>query len=407
MEANHTLTDRKSPPLAFYAGTRIALIGLQVVMVPWMLATILTWSTDDMLEDNIPLYVLLGALLLAPVALLVVLRLAKINVVKKVLGNVLVYVALIVQIFLDYLLYAKFHKLFPFAPDAVIDGEPLQTGWMATDNEPILLFSIWAAWSLLVFLPSLVGSISRTPGLPGNALKSGFHVGFVVIGLAMGLQFGGPWSFPLQHLVAIAALLPFLYVTRGAGSGAPDTSGRPFYPVFSTIGLYFIIAFWSSTLIVQAGAAPVMLVPWACFCLANLALALAGWKRPGWEVSPGGKKLVVLAWLILIGATACVIMVNLIGFFAEALVLWLSLGIVGISVFPEMLSWKEQFGRKIVGSRLLFAMYLFILGIIMAYLPNIYDPISSYAAFVIIGIPVLFSLFVFTPRREWGRNVKK
>jgi len=81
-------------------------------------------------------------------------------------------------------------------------------------------------------------------------------------------------------------------------------------------------------------------------------------------------------------------MVNLSAWFAGYLVAWRVIGMVALSFSPSLLAITGRVGTRRTGGRLLFAAFMVIGGMILPYLLNLYDPVSSYAAFVVLGLPI-------------------
>jgi hypothetical protein len=78
------------------------------------------------------------------------------------------------------------------------------------------------------------------------------------------------------------------------------------------------------------------------------------------------------------------------------------IGLACISASPGILGITARAGTKRTGGRLFFAALMVVAGLLATYLLNFYDPISSYAAFVVLGMPI-----VMTFTALGNRGVKK
>lgn len=399
-------TGSRAPSTVASTGLATGLLALNAAMIPWFVSTILGWSTSDMLEDNLALYLLLGSLILGPLVIAITLRLAKSPNFARVLRGGVIHVGLVGQIVIDWLIYARFHALFPFdTPQYIIDGMPLQTGWIATDGIPFILFGAWAAWTMLLVVPSLVGHVLVTNAATSDT-RPGMHLGFVILGLAMGLRWGGPWSATLHHLVVVAFLLPAFAVVIARTQPVPWNAERRHLPIFSTVGLFALLGFWLALPGTQASTQLATTWTWLVLAAASAALLRLSVKARGWNDSTGGKAVATGAWCALAVATACTLLANLNAIFSGLLLVWTCLGLAALSFFPEMLAMKAGVGRKAIGTRVFATGLVFIASIILAFITNVYDPVSTYAAFLILGIFFLMSFLVHARERDWSRDEK-
>ncbi|MBN2151818.1 MAG: hypothetical protein JW839_10255 [Candidatus Lokiarchaeota archaeon] len=363
-------------------GILVALLGMQIVAVMWMLVTALNWSTEETIEDNVALYLMILPLLLMPFLVPLAVKLSRFPRFATVARNWLVYIGLAGQLFLDWLVYARFNGLFPFPL-----GAPLHTGWLSSDKVPLVLFAAWFNWSALVVIPLLLCSLLATsPG--GNGLATRLHAGMAILAAAVGLQWGGPWSLPLNHLVWVATLMALLSVLQDRRPMSKAPAQRTYYPVFSTAGLAFIVSFWLSAPTIGSMGAPSEPWPWLACCTASVVLVAVALKRPSWPRSSRYKAGVLVAWMCCCVATVAMIMVNLSAWFAEYLVAWRVIGMATLSFSPALLAITGRVGTRRTGGRLCFTAFMVIGGMILPYLLNIFDPISSYSAFVILGLPI-------------------
>lgn len=360
----------------------VALLGMQVTFIPWMLVTLLNWSTDDMLEGNIPLYLMLLPLFLIPFLVPLGVKLSRLPRFATFSRNWLVYIGLAVQALLDWLIYARFNGLFPF--------DDVTPGWFSGDNMPIALFAAWFNWSAIVVIPGLICALLGT-GAGGIKVTVSHHAGLAILAGSMGMQWGGPWSMPLAHLVWVAILGAILSLVQDRRPSGAQPAERQYYPVFSTAGVTFLACFWSSVTTITSGGAPSQAWPWLACSITSVLLLLLSIKRPGWIESVRSRHCIIVAWMTLCGATIAMILVNLFSWVAQMLVSWQLLGFTFLSFAPVVFARGSKVGTTRTGGRLAFAGLMAILGIIVPYLLNIYDPVSSYMAFIIVGLPIVMS----------------
>jgi hypothetical protein len=398
-----TIRQTSTPRTALLSSGIVAgLIGMQVAFMPWIIVTVLNWSTDDMLEENIALYLLLLALILSPLMIPLVVKLSRLPRFATFCKNWLVYIGLAGQALLDWLIYAKFHGMFPFSSTLIPGGTgSAGAGWLSTDNEPMVLLAAWLNWSLLVVVPALLCSFLGT--MPrGNGMRSSLHLGGTIAGAFMALQWGGTWSLSFNHLLWILTLVAMLSIVQDRASIMKHEGDPAYLPVFSTMGIAFMLGFWASIVLVQSSGSPATAWTWFAFGVASAVLFLISIKRPGIMDSIRGRRAVAIAW---IGSSACtmlVVMANLNSWFASFAVLWQCIGLAGISVFPELLALKTRAGTMKTGARIFFAAIFFVAGIIATLVPNLYDPITSYAAFALLGLPIIMSFTIAAPPRKQG-----
>ncbi len=374
-------------------GVLVALLGMQLAVVPWILVTLLNWATDDMVEDNVALYLVLLPLLLGPLLVPLAVKLSRFPRFATFARNWLVYIGLAGQLLLDWLVYARFNGLFPFPL-----GEPLHTGWLSGDNTPIVIFAAWLNWSVFIVIPALVCSLLG-PAPDGKKLATGMHAGLALLAVAMGLQWGGPWSMPFNHLVWVAALMAVLSLVQGRQSLTKGPAERQHFPVFSTAGMAFLVGFWFSATTIASRGAPSQAWPWLACSAASAVLLVISVKRPAWLDSRRFQACIVVAWAICCGATIALIIVNLVGWFAGLLVAWQAIGLACLSASPSILGITARAGTTRTGGRLFFAALMVVAGMLISYLLNVADPISSYAAFAILGHPILMT-FTSLAKRE-------
>nr|MDO8086218.1 hypothetical protein [Candidatus Sigynarchaeum springense] len=382
METTHRQENASKAAGVIPNGILVALLGMQIVAVMWMLVTALNWSTEETIEDNVAFYLMVLPLLLVPFLVPLAVKLSRFPRFATVARNWLVYVGLAGQLFLDWLVYARFNGLFPFPL-----GTPLHTGWLSSDKTPIVLFAAWVNWSAFVVIPSLACSLlATTQG--GHRFTASLHAGMAILAAAVGLQWGGPWSLPLNHLVWVATLMALLSAVQDRQPLPEAPAERTYYPVFSMAGMAFIVGFWLGNPAIGSMGAPSEPWPWLACCTASVVLVAVALKRPSWPGSPLHKAGVLLSWICCCFATVAMIMVNLSAWFAGYLVAWRVIGMVALSFSPSLLAITGRVGTRRTGGRLLFAAFMVIGGMILPYLLNLYDPVSSYAAFVVLGLPI-------------------
>ena len=350
-------TIQKSSP-KIYTGMLIGVTAFQVSMIPWMITVLLNWSTDDLIDGNISFYLILAPIFLCPLVISIMLKLIKFPLFNKINRNFLLYIAIIGEIVIDWLLYAKFHGLFPFSPAPVVGGDPLYTGWISTDPVPLSLFAVWSIWTLLFLCPVTLGCIFSV-NLEKKARSTSLHLGFVILGIIMALRWGGPWSVPYHDLVILAVLIPVLVLQNPSSTNKSSLNGeRVTYPIFSTIGLFTLLGFWLALPIVQTNGAPSNPLLWVSLAIASFILLIITKKYPKWRDAKAGKLGLAIAWGMLIACTFAVIGTNINAIFSiwNEIIAILGLGL--IAFFPEMLQKSERIKQKTIGPRVFSLRYL-------------------------------------------------
>ena len=207
-------------------------------------------------------------------------------------------------------------------------------------------------------------------------------------------------------MVLSAGMLPFIVYQLPKSISEGKEEGRVYFPIFSTMGLFFFLGFWLGVPLIHASNQVSTAFTWLILGVGNLVLLWINEKKPGWEREPPGKGALLVTWACMIFGSCAVISINLSSFFAEFRLLWVVIGLASIGVVPEMLGLKENTGKKIVAMRTFSTIFLFILGIIIVYALNVFDPLSSYLAYGVIGLFSILTFLVLAPDRDMAEDKK-
>ncbi|MBD3185226.1 hypothetical protein GF325_00245 [Candidatus Bathyarchaeota archaeon] len=440
--------DENTWQVLFGAGS-IALLGLQAVVLPWVLSTLLTWSTDDLLEGTavIPLAVL--PLFIAPLLLALMFRFTRFLGFIKILRKALLPTVIGIQLLLDWIIYAKFHHFWPFSAPSIEGGLPFSTGWLSTDILPAWLLVGWLNWTMLAVIPAVLGAIISRSTAEGIDSKRSMHSGMLIIGMFMVLRWSGAWSVTFHHLVSTALLLPLVLGTNSMFSednsdrkargfsmirtqdaprarGASPASGgnvvdksttgdlhlartgisssmdgfparRISQPIFSTIGISFTLGFMVSALQFQGASQPNPSWPWLGLVVGNGIILVASFTdHRNWFSSNAGMWTLRLGVTLMVASVQAMVLSSLFSWFSLSRNAWIFTGLITMALVPEVLQLKASLTPRFTGSRRYWAFMSFIFGMIMAIVGTLYDPITSYVSIGIIGLFQIMIFFRFT-----------
>jgi hypothetical protein len=363
----------------------IASLGLSLIMFWWIITNTILWSHGE--GQNYVIIPLALSILVIPFELELLQRIPsrKFLIAQFIIGS-------ICQMIFDYVIYNAIHNLYPNVVSFLNRDDVIGTAWLSTEIELMQLLGMWMVSTFIIQIPSIFAllKISGTP----EKLKKDLHFGMIILGIFLGLRWGGTWSAPLHNLIYSLILIPLIITCLfSTNIDNIDSINIEAYKTsfLSTSAMFFIIGYWSIVIESQFSPSPSESYIWLISSFVHSIISLILYK---FDFQKKIKKLLILIlWIIALISTIFLILININFKFTELRIYWLIFIVVGSSVFPELLvnTYKEDLEKSKAKflKNMLFLISGF-LGIIIAYVVNIYDPLSSYIAIGFVVINFIF-----------------
>lgn len=396
---NSIFTDQNQKILL--KGILISLFFLQIMFLSWIINNILLWSDVDF-EDIPILYALIIPIVMIVLVLPILPKLMRFTKLISLIRRPFLFIGLIGQLITDYLLYGSINGLFLMFGGSEFGG-PLPATWLSVDPTPVMLSGIWIIITFTLVVPSILLNLYCYNDSDQHH-KVSWHWGFIILCLMMITRIGSMWSMPYNHLIWTGIMFPFLtYIEFPALNDTSKPNERINMMVLPTAGIIMMLFFWIVEEQVFSGTSLSLGLIWIAPLITNaIILFNYGSERkstvkilePSSDEDFKTSRSVfggIYGSLLII--SGCVISISIFSWFAETSLVWIILGLCCLSFIPEILLLQKS-SRSILKAPDFIRHFCWILsgiiGIIFPLIASIYDPISTYFGFIILGINAIF-----------------
>lgn len=382
-------------------GLLISLLFLQIVFLSWIINNILLWSDLDF-EDVPILYSLFIPIIIILVILPIFPKLMKYNNLIHIIRRYFLLFGLIGQIIIDYLLYGSLNNIFLLFGGLEFGGS-LPAGWLSINPTPVVLSVIWILITFTFVVPSILINLYCHNDSDQHH-KLSWHLGYIIFSIIMITRIGSTWSMPYNHLIWTGLMFPFLiYITLNNSREIPKQNDRMNMMVLPSSSILVILFFWIIEEQVFSGNSLSLGLVWIAPLVTNIIILL--------NIRSESKKIERLShsssddvfklnrtifgglYASILIITCCLILVSLNSWFAELSLIWFILGLSCLSFIPEILLLQKTTQSSLKAPdfiRYFFWILSSIIGMVFPLVISIYDPISTYFSFIIIGINAIF-----------------
>ncbi|MBD3350749.1 MAG: hypothetical protein GF364_04595 [Candidatus Lokiarchaeota archaeon] len=390
----------------FGRGILYALILFQLIVLPWVFNNLLVWSDFD-LNDPLILSFLVLAIVIMLFYVPLIPRIARFHVFTLLLKKFLIYVFLAIEIAVELILYLYIRRLINAGITIPGQNGGLSAGWLRTETVPIMLSSIWILVAGGLIVPSII-TILYASRKDNTNFSHSLHVGSIIFSALMLFQWGATWALPLNHLVFTAILIPMLiYFSPETEENKKIHNNLFNMEFFPAAGIFYLFAYWLFLIPFQSENTLSENMLWLAFASTNLILLLYSKKNSGFiqnfqEKKVHVKQILLLNWIILLLMSVFILLSALNAFFSNLRIVWIVISLVNVSLLPEIVLYQQKPSKKLktlIGFRIFIWIFSGLLGIAIHMGLNMFDPLSTYVGFFLLGFNTIFVLPTFLKKR--------
>jgi hypothetical protein len=260
--------------------------------------------------------------------------------------------------------------------------------WLSNEQMPMILITLWFFASLLFLTPTTIAIIFITTPNKNQWIQSG-HFSIIMIAIMFGIREWLYFDNGIYYLFVGIILLPFIFHEIIINfSNLKEFFSKPkekdIIPQ-PTTGILFFIGFWVIVLEAQASGHMDGSFLWIIPAIGNfLVLLIVRNEKFNRIFIEKQQNILKIAWLIMGGASICYISGFLSAGFNQYYQIFLGIGSILLILFPEFLIGGTPKIKSILRiPHQLFVGFSFLIGLLLAFIANIEDPISSYITIII------------------------
>jgi hypothetical protein len=371
----------------------VLVFGLQLVGLWWWLSQLMFWIHDDTSEGILPYF--LVPFLLCWVLMPLVGKNTPVRPLLHRIARIVLPIGLFLEAVVGWLIYANLSR-FPLFPEPAYPGEgSLLAGWLSTDLTPLYLAVVWAWAAFFLIIPAVIGLWRQRGELPAaieeRSSTRGWHWGVLVLSVFLAIRWGGIHSQMLLLATVVLLLVPWCIAVlpKDCNTSQSDPSiPLRSYPLLPGLAMLFILAFWFFVIEIQLqnrlGTTYLWGIP-----AAGHAILLIIFRKPTSQVR---QKPFLGLWICLEIVTIGMCSINLALFLFNLRYLWLVAGSLCGALGPELYLAFRGTIKKATVPRIWLIGLVFFMGLLFPYLPNAYDPLSSYIAIGLCVVNVPFTI---------------
>lgn len=384
------------------------IVGFVVLKLPWFLDLLIKYPRFEFETSGFLLLPLILLPLSIPIAIYLLKMKPKLTITYLIVIGLSFVLMIIIE--LSFILYLQ--RFIPSNPTDIPSGFTIPSIWLSNEIIPMTIVTLWFFNSLLFLLPASVAIIIKTTNTTQQWTQTG-HLSIAIIATVFALR---EWLYVengIYYLLFGLILIPFMIfhlISESSNIKMTSLNVEKRIQIFQpTIAILFFIGFWWVILEAQATGRMDESSLWAIPAIGSWILYILEQNKSMSEYIASKRRfIIIISWCIMFGATVLYISGFLFAIINQHNTIFLAVGSIFLILLPEyLISGTPRIKKFFKIPRQLIVGFSFLIGLLIAFIVNIEDPISSYIV-ILLAIGGLFiGLLELIPKKNKNNPINE